>query len=83
MSYEEGVTPFEAVLDTALAKVTPWLGKGALGTWRFVEGGAAGHRAGTCHSPKGGRALGANHRASGVDVSQHLSLGDDGKAPVG
>jgi len=39
MSEDGGVTPFEAVVDTASVTVIPWPSKGALGTWRFVEGG--------------------------------------------
>jgi hypothetical protein len=43
MSEEERVTPFEAVHDTASAEVMHLPGKGALGTWRFIEPKAAGH----------------------------------------
>ena len=39
MSEDEGVTPFEAVADAASVTVIPWPSKGALGTWRFAEGG--------------------------------------------
>jgi hypothetical protein len=38
MSYEEGVMPFEVVLDATLARVTLVSGKGALGTWRSNYG---------------------------------------------
>ena len=37
MSEEGGVTPTEATLDVALVRVTPKLGKGALGTRWFRE----------------------------------------------
>ena len=38
MSDDEGVTPFEVVLDITPVEVTPEPGKGALGTWR-TQGG--------------------------------------------
>jgi hypothetical protein len=38
MSDEEGVMPFEVVLDTTLTRVTLVTGKGALGTWRSQYG---------------------------------------------
>ena len=38
MSEEEGVMPFEVVLDITLTRVTLVAGKGALGTWRSVYG---------------------------------------------
>ncbi len=34
MSDEEGVTPFEVVLNATLARVMLVPGKGALGTWQ-------------------------------------------------
>ena len=37
-SDEEGVTPFEVVLDVTLTRVTLVSGKGALGTWRSACG---------------------------------------------
>ncbi len=37
MSYEGGVTPSDEVLDISPPEVTPEVGKGALGTWRFRE----------------------------------------------
>ena len=38
MSDEEGVTPFEVVLDATPAEVTPEPGNEALGTWRSQGG---------------------------------------------
>ncbi len=39
MSDEGGVTPSDEVLEISPPKVTPEAGKGALGTWRFLETG--------------------------------------------
>jgi hypothetical protein len=36
MSDEGGVAPSDVVQDTAQQKVTPFVGKGALGTWQVV-----------------------------------------------
>ena len=38
MSNEGGVTPSDVVRDTTPREVTPFAGKGALGTWRALVG---------------------------------------------
>ena len=71
MSDEGGVAPSDVVQDITQQKVTPVVGKGALGTWRAV--GSLGLRAEISYAVIRPR-LSGKPRWSGADMRQHLSF---------
>jgi len=71
MSEDVGVTLDEVVAHTTPELVTPCLGKGTLGTWRFQE--TPGHRAGISRTSKQGLS-GEQTVWSGANASQRLNL---------
>jgi hypothetical protein len=71
MSEDEGVTPNEAVANTAPELVTPRLGKGTLGTWRSPATFRTLSRSTFCC--EAGTTLQAN-RSRGAHASRRLNL---------
>ena len=83
MSDEEGVTPFEVVLDATPGRVTLAPGKGALGTWRSRFWAGPGLRADCVLSLQSRDELVGKPESGGGYVSKHLSLLGGGKTCKG
>ena len=81
MSDERGVVPSDVVQDATAQEVTPFVRKGALGTWRALA--SSGHRAGITVAIKDGPSPKCKPYMRGAYVSRHLSFLLYGKAVGG